>query len=359
MTFRLNRRAFLRSSALGAGGVVLLGGTPLLAACGDDDETSSGDGDGDGWGTLVYQLSWIKNVEFAGQYIADTNGYYQEEGWSRVSFRSGGPNVSQESVVVAGDAFVGISGPDLTGPAILEGAPLKAIGALFQKNPFAMLSMAETPIPTPQDMVGKQIGVQDVNLPVWEAFLQANDLQDADIEVVPVQFDPQPLTTGEVDGWFSFFTNEPNLLEVQGLDIEVFLLSDFNYPLVSQIYMTRTDTIEDEREKLKALLKSDIRGWRDSLADPALGARLTVENYGSDLGLDEAEQVLESEDQNSIILTDETRTNGILTVSEELIEGTIESLALGGIEITAEQLFDFSLLDEVYEENPELKEPPA
>jgi ABC-type nitrate/sulfonate/bicarbonate transport system substrate-binding protein len=358
VTYRLNRRAFLRSSALGAGGAVLLGGTPLLAACGDDDTSTEG-GSGDGFGTLSYQLSWIKNVEFAGQYIADTNGYYEEEGFSRVSFRSGGPNVSQEQVVIGGDAFVGISGPDLTGPAILEGAPLKAVGAIFQANPFAVLSMADNPIPTPEDMIGKQIGVQDVNLPVWNAFLAANSIDSDEVEAVPVQFDPQPLTTGEVDGWFSFFTNEPNLLRVQGLEVEVFLLSDFNYPLVSQIHIVRQDSIDDEREKVKAVLKSDIRGWHDSLADPELGPQLTVDNYGSDLGLDEAEQVLESQDQNTLILTDDTRANGIFTVTDELLEGTIESLALGDIDITAEQLFDLSLLEEVYEENPELREPPV
>ena len=37
---------------------------------------------------------------------------------------------------------------------------------------------------------------------------------------------------------------------------------------------------------------------------------------------------------------------------------TIDTLALAGIEITAEELFDISLLDEVYEENPDLKTTP-
>jgi hypothetical protein len=69
--------------------------------------------------------------------------------------------------------------------------------------------------------------------------------------------------------------------------------------------------------------------------------------------------VLESQDQNTLILTDDTRANGIFTVTDELLEGTIESLALGDIDITAEQLFDLSLLEEVYEENPELREPPV
>ena len=35
------------------------------------------------------------------------------------------------------------------------------------------------------------------------------------IKVVPVQFDPTPLTQGTVDGWFSFITNEPIELKLK------------------------------------------------------------------------------------------------------------------------------------------------
>ncbi len=56
-----------------------------------------------------------------------------------------------------------------------------------------------------------------------------------------MQFDPQPLvTTQEVDGWFSFFTNEPNLLKTKGVDTVVMLLNDHGYPMVSEIYVVRT-----------------------------------------------------------------------------------------------------------------------
>jgi ABC-type nitrate/sulfonate/bicarbonate transport system substrate-binding protein len=360
VTGQLDRRSFLRSGAFGLGGSVLLG-SAWLAACGDDDDTSTGgDGGGDeGLGTLDYQLSWIKNVEFAGNYIADDMGFYKDAGFSKVNFIAGGPEVQQDSVVAAGRAFICISGPDITGPAILEGAPLRAVGAIFQKNPFAVMSLASNPIPDAQAMIGKKVGVQAVNEPIWNAFLKANDIDPSAVEKVPAQFDPQPLAAGEVDGWFSFFTNEPNLFRQQGIDTEVFLLSDNNYPLVSQIHVVRVDSIEEERDKVKAVLLADIKGWHESLKDPGLGAKLTVENYGKDLELDEEEQTWESEDQNTIILTDDTRANGLFTVTDELIDASIETLALGGIEISKDELFDLSLLAEVYEENPELKEPPV
>ena len=63
----------------------------LLAACSSDKKTTSSSGTtvaGGSSGTVApgslgkldYQLSWIKNVEFAGAYIADTKGYYTDAG---------------------------------------------------------------------------------------------------------------------------------------------------------------------------------------------------------------------------------------------------------------------------------------
>ena len=80
------------------------------------------------------------------------------------------------------------------------------------------MSLTKSPIKTPQDMIGKKIGVQATNEPVWNAFLKANNIDPSKIDKVPVQFDPQPLAKGEVDGWFSFFTNEPNTLKLAGRD---------------------------------------------------------------------------------------------------------------------------------------------
>ena len=175
----MNRRDLLRFG----GGAVLLGGAApaLLAACGSDSKSSSttaakatttaagatpggstapaGSGPAADLGTLNYQLSWIKNVEFAGAYIADTKGYYKAAGFSAVNLIAGGP-VGQpaEVVVAAGKALVGISSPDITAAAITKGAQLVIIGAQYQKNPFAIMSPGPAPIKTPEDMFGKKIG---------------------------------------------------------------------------------------------------------------------------------------------------------------------------------------------------------
>jgi hypothetical protein len=136
--------------------------------------------------------------------------------------------------------------------------------------------------------------------------------------------------------------------------VTTFLLADFGYPLVSETYMVRQDSIDTKRDVLKAFLKAEIKGWTDSLADPTLGAGLAANTYGKGLGLTAAEQTLESATQNTLILSADTKANGIFTVSDALIEANIKTLATGGLNLSATKLFDFSLLAEVYRESPEL-----
>jgi hypothetical protein len=103
------------------------------------------------------------------------------------------------------------------------------------------------------------------------------------------------------------------------------------------------------------MLIGDIKGWAESIKDPALGAKLATTVYGKDLGLDEAEQTLESAAQNTVVQTADTKANGLFTVTDELIAETISTLALAGLKITADKLFDLSILKEVYQADPSLK----
>jgi ABC-type nitrate/sulfonate/bicarbonate transport system substrate-binding protein len=361
----VDRRTFLRRGAAGTAGLALVGGGGLsafLAACSSDSKTSStgsSSGAKKNLGTLDFQLSWIKNVEFAAEYLADTNGYYAAEGFTGVNLMSGGPSVQQDAVVASGKAFIGISAPDIAAAAINSGAEIIVIGAQYQKNPFAVVSLASKPIKTPAELAGKKIGVQSVNEPVWNAFLKANKIDPSTINKIPAQFDPQPLVNGEADGWFSFVTNEPNLLKVKGVDTVNFLLNDYGYPLVSEIYIVGTQSLKTDRDKVKAVLRADIKGWQDSIKDPSAAPKLVVTKYGKDLGLDEVEQTLESKAQNQLVLTDETKANGLFTISDKLLSETMSTLKLAGIDIQQSKLFDMSVLKEVYDENPALKTSPT
>ena len=337
----LGRRRLFQAGAL------LLAGGPTLVACGSDgDSTPAASGGAADFGDISVQLSWIKNIEFGGEYYAIEKGYYKAAGFSEVTLVAG--PTSAESAVASGKSLVGLSAPPTTAAAIAQGAPLKIIGATFQKNPFCITSLTKDPIATPQDMIGKKIGVQAANTAIFEGLLKANNIDKSKLTIVPVQFDPTVLTTGDVQGFVSYLTNEPITLAAAGNEVTTFAFAENGLPLVAETFTVLQETIDKDRDKLKAYLTAEIKGWKDAIADPAGTAKLAVEKYGKDQKLTVEEQTKEAQAQNKLIVSADTEANGLFTMTDELIAQNIEALNQSGATITADKIFDLSLLKEIY-----------
>jgi ABC-type nitrate/sulfonate/bicarbonate transport system substrate-binding protein len=346
---RPDRRAFLRSAAGWTGAAVVLGGFGLTA-CGDDgddaDASASG-GDSPGSSTptaLTYQLSWLPTVEHAGAYAAIDKGYYEDEGLD-VTLTPGGPNVQVAANVVGGQSLIGATGADNFANAIVEGAPLKVFAARLQRNAFCIVSLAESPISSPEEMIGKRIGVAQANTTPWQLFLGLNDIDESEIEVVPVQFDPSPVANGEVDGQMVFYVNEPAQLEVTGVSTHSMLFADHGFALYGGCYAATTETIESQGDLLAAFLRAERLGWADALADPTYARDLTIEGLGADAGLDPEQQLLQAERMADLMTTDVTEENGLLHLGEDDIAANIETLAAAGTEIAADDLFTSEILE--------------
>jgi ABC-type nitrate/sulfonate/bicarbonate transport system substrate-binding protein len=354
-----SRRDFLRLSGIGAAGLA-------LAACGGGGggggsaapATSAGATPAPGaFGDISVQLSWIKNIEFSGEYFADSKGYYKEAGFTKVDLVTG-PVDSADALVLAGNVTVGISAPDATARFITEqGGPLKIIGNTFQKNPFCILSLEEgKPIRTPADLAGKNIGIQaGTNQQIFGGFLKANNIDPKSFNQVVVQYEPTPLTEKKVDGFMAFLTNEPFIVKAGGFTPVTLAFADNGLPMTSETFTVLQETIDTKRDMLKAFLTAEVRGWTDAVADPAGSAKLVIDTYGKDLGLDLAGQTEQATAQNQLVTSPDTQANGLLSLTAALRDNVIKTLGNMGITITADDLFDMSLLDEVYTENPGLK----
>ena len=361
-----DRRSFLRAGGVGAG---LIGGSLLLAACsGNASSTTPGSSSSGSsgakadFGTIALQLSWIKNIEFAGEFFATENGYYKKAGFSDVTLLAGGSgSTTAEEIIISGKALIGLSAPIATAPSINKGAPLKIIGTTYQKNPFCLMSLEDgNPIRTVADIKGKKIGVQSgANQTIIDGFLKANGISKSDVTLVTTGFDIAPLISGKYDAHVSYITNEPILAASEGKKPVVLGFADNGLPFVAETFTVMQETIDTKRDLLKAFLKAEIQGWTDAVKDPKKAADLAANKYGKGANfgkdLDVSEQEKEATAQNGLVLTADVNANGLFTMTQELIDENIKSLKAMGYEITADKLFDLSLLEEVYKENPDLK----
>jgi len=262
LSFRGGKRHALRLTAVLAVSVF------ALAACGSDSDggdasdapssSTSASGPAD-FGDISVQLSWIKNSEFAGEFIADDSGYYKDAGFSSVNLLPG--PVAQEEIVATGKAEFGLSNAVSTAAAVANsGFPLKIVGATYQKNPFSILSLADKGnIATPADLCGKKIGVQDPNLSLFNAFLKANDIDPSCLTIVPNSFDVSPLEDKQIDGLVAYLTNESLLVKGHGFDTVDLPFADNGLPFVAETVITIDDMIANHPDEVKAFLTAEVK----------------------------------------------------------------------------------------------------
>ncbi|MGH9126143.1 MAG: ABC transporter substrate-binding protein [Acidimicrobiales bacterium] len=352
----MDRRAFLRGGAklLGGAALVSVAGPGLLDAC-SAKSTHAAAGS---LGTLNFNLPWIPDVESGGEFVAKAKGYYTQQGFSGVNLIPAGPNATpQETVVLTGKALVAVTSLDSTAASIQKGNPLKVIGTQYQKNPFCIMSRASNPLNTPQDMIGKKIGVQSVNDAVWAAFLQANNIQMSQVKTQVVSFDPTPLAQGQVDGWFSFITNEPIALGLQGVQTHTFLLADYNYPEIGNVYIATADSIKNNLGKVKACLTAEIIAWKECISNPNEAAMTTLAQFPSAGSLPAQQQ--QSVAQNKLIVIGDAVDHGLFYITPATQTTNCHTLGLGGTTVTPSQVFDMSVLDAIYSAQSSLKSIPA
>ena len=336
----ITRRTLLGGTGAGA----LLG----LAACSSPTPAANGGGTDD----VTYQLSWTHSVQFGGTYLAQDLGYFDDQRLN-VSFAAGGPNVAGDASTVSGAALVNISAADGVARSNSEGADLVIVGAQYQKSAATILSLAGATIERPEDLVGKRIGVASANNPALSAFLSINDIPEDEVEFVPSQYDPATLTAGQVDGLYCFYNDLPVALAVQDVEAYSMLLADFGYNPMSQTYTVLRSSLEDDatRDQIIRLMRADAQGWQAYQDDPQSAAELTVEMF-PDAGLDLETQETQAEVQLDIMYSDVTEQHGFGWFTDEQVTENLALFELLGIEGGTEDLWDRSLLEEIYKDGP-------
>lgn len=329
-----------RHRALGLLAVVALV-LGFLAGCGSSDDSATEAG---GVTPLTFQLGWLPTVEWGATWDADSKGYYKDAGLD-LKWLPGGANVATDTVVTSGKADVGSSSADRVALAVEQGAPLKIIGAAFQKSTYCIVSRAGDPITKPQDMVGKRIGVAAANMTPFKLFLKINGIDPSSLTIVPVQFDPSPVANKDVDGQVVYSINEPTQLEVKGTKTHTMLFEDYGFHVLTDVYFATDETIADHADQLAAFLSATRHGFQDMFADPKAAAKLAVDKYGKDQGLDLAQQTLQAKAMKQVVLPPGTAAPIQLTQSS--IDQTLATLKLMDIDVPADKLFDTSVMDKV------------
>jgi ABC-type nitrate/sulfonate/bicarbonate transport system substrate-binding protein len=321
MSTAFDRRTFLKVS-----GSTLAAAT-ALAACG----TSAGQDSGAGTGTIRTQLFWTHSVDYAGWYLADARGHFAAQGVTS-TLLPGGPNLtSTQAVVLGGQADVGMSTLQGLAQAVGQGASLVGFAAQFQQSPGGLLSLAGKPIRVPADILGKTLALDVSAKSIVDAILTAAGLPK-DYKTITSTGDVQQLTGGAADAIAALVTSQKVTLDQRGVANAAVTFSELGYPAYGNILFTTREILDRRGDQLAGYLRALRQGWQDDIARPDAGAELAVQKYGSDNGLDLAQQKLENNAQIPLLQSEVTRTSGLLAMSmDEIVDVQYRAMHNAGV----------------------------
>jgi ABC-type nitrate/sulfonate/bicarbonate transport system substrate-binding protein len=304
-------------------------------------------------GELTMALGWIPDVEYADLWVALHRRFIADEGL-RFQYLPGGPNAPQPVLEIsAREADFGDSDWLPFCDAVTQGNDFVILASLFPVTPIGLISLPANPVHTPADLPHKRFLVQGPNeRAILQALFRLNNLEE-NYTMVPVGFSPEPLLRGGGDAYFCFVTNQPQTLERMGLhpgvDFYVTRLYDLGYRVSTSLLIVERKTLQNRRSELVRFLAALLRGHAVNAANPAYGARLAVEYYGADLGLDLEQQTT----LNRLQIPLETAPGATIPFwfSEESFAGPMYATA----RVTGRPLLpppaslrDMSLLEEAY-----------
>ncbi len=292
---------------------------------------------------LNFQSVWLNDPEFIGYMIAIDNGYYAAEGLG-VNYIPGGPDVIPEGSLLTGKSDISLT--HLTGvvKAVTEkGAPLKVIGTQYQKSPIGVISLEQSNIKQPKDLIGKTAACPPLTISVFLAMLKVNGIPKEKVRVVPYTFSPAPLAKGEVDAIVDFVLEIPFLTEQKsGKKTGYFLLWDAGMPLFIDLVTVTSDTLKTKRSQLVKFLRASRKGWLENNADPlkypVQYASSWFKGNGSSL---EAENF-----HNKTQIPFMANPKGLFALDAATIDSSLAALEHVGLK-GSRDIFDLTLLAEV------------
>jgi NitT/TauT family transport system substrate-binding protein len=246
-------------------GLILL--AVMLSGCGGEDTDAMGE-DLEMM-SIRLPMGYIPNVQYAPFYVAAEKGYFTEAGFE-VEFDY---SYETDGIALVGQGeqpFALVSGEQVL-LAREQGVPIVYVMAWFQDFPVAVVAKTESGIKSPQDLVGKKVG-----MPVWFganyigliALLHAEGISESDLVLETIGFNQvEALATDQEDAVSVYSANEPVQLRHLGYDIVTFEVSDY-VELTSNGVVTNETMIAENPDAVRRFVSAMIKGVEDAIADP-------------------------------------------------------------------------------------------
>lgn len=341
------RRGRGRAHRIATGLVAALTASLVLTACGGSDDSVGADGKK--LTKVKLNLSWVDQGEYAGWYLADKKGYFEDEGID-IEITPGGPDVNPIQILEAGtvDIAMGSYGAQLA--AREQGADLVSIAPAFERAANILVYFADRPeLADPKNWKGKKVSLWGGWNATFAATLGKNGLTTDDVKISNQSFDMTNFVKEGVDLADAMVYNEwaQAISGADGRELAYFDYNKAGTATLEQNLIVKRDYMEKNPELIKGFLKASMKGWLDVRDDPDAGVKATLE-IGT--ALPEKYQVWQVNEINKLIWPS---TAGLFSVTDELWKKNEDILVENDVikkAVDHDAAVDMSYRDEVAKE---------
>jgi NitT/TauT family transport system substrate-binding protein len=237
--------------------------------------------------SVTLQLKWVTQGQFAGYYVAQAKGFYDEEGLS-VEIKPGGPDIAPEQVIAGGGADV-ITTWMAAGLAARErGVPLVNIAQPFKSSGLLLTCSKEAGVETTADFAGKTLGVwffgNEYPFYAWMAKLGLSTEGGAEgVEVLKQAFNVDPLIQKQAACISTMTYNEYGQVLKAGItpeELTVFNYRDEGVGMLEDGLYVLEENLSDPAfvEKMTKFVRASMKGWEYARANPEEAAQIVLDN---------------------------------------------------------------------------------
>src|SRR5205085_4628761 len=188
----------------------------------------------------------------------------------------GGLGVNVSQVIAGGAAEFGIGSNGFIPLNMLkEGVKVKAVMAVFQKDPQVLIAHPRADVKSLADMKGKPIMISDAATSAFWPWLKAK-YGFSDSQIRKYTFNLAPFLVDQTAIQEGYLSSEPYAIEKEGREKpQVYSLADAGYPGYANMVLVSDTWITEKPQAVQAFVDASIEGWADYLyGDPSPGNAL-------------------------------------------------------------------------------------
>jgi NitT/TauT family transport system substrate-binding protein len=237
---------------------------------------------------VTLQLKWVTQAQFAGYYVAQDQGFYEDEGLD-VTIKPGGPDIAPTQVLAGGGADVIVEWMPAALAARERGLPLVNIAQPFKSSGMMLTCWKDAGIESPDDLDNRTLGVwffgNEYPFLSWMSQLgiETDGAEPGSVEVLKQGFNVDPLLQRQADCISTMTYNEYWQVIDAGVtpeELVTFKYEDQGVATLEDGLWVLEENLEDPAfvDRMERFVRASMEGWKWAEENPEEAAMIVLDN---------------------------------------------------------------------------------